>query len=500
MTTIEIEQKDSVYLKINCEKSTAKELSSFFTFSVPNYQYTPAFRNKFWDGKIRLFNTTNYTIYAGLLDYIIQFANDRNYQVIDKTNKPSISITKEQVAKFMNEYLQPYCVDSPMVAHEHQVNAVQNCLTALRSLVVSPTGSGKSFVIYALIRYFLDYLPKEKKILILVPTTGLVAQMFNDFKDYSSKNDWDVDENCHVIYAGQSKDTRKRIIISTWQSLFKMNEKYFEKFGAVIGDECHLFKAKSLTTIMTKLKNCDIRIGTTGTLDGTQTHKLMIEGLFGTVFKATSTKELMDNELLSNLDIECVVLKYSEDECRSTKKMIYQDEIKWIVTNKKRNTFIKNLACKLKENTLVLFNYVDTHGIPLYNEIKKHCSDRNVFFISGGTDVAQREAIRKIVDKESNAILVASYGTCSTGINIKNINNIIFASPSKSVIRVLQSIGRGLRRTEKKNNVKLFDISDDLRHKKYVNHTLRHLNERIKLYTKEDFDYKLIKINLQEAI
>jgi len=246
---------------------------------------------------------------------------------------------------------------------------------------------------------------------------------------------------------------------------------------------------------MSNLDDCYYRIGTTGTLDGTQTHKLVIEGLFGRVFQVTTTKNLMDKNLLSTLSINCISLQYTKDEKEFIKRKKYQDEIEWIVTHEKRNQFIAELTNRLKGNTLVLFNYVEKHGKPLYELISQ--GDKETFLIHGATDVIQREEIRKIVDRKTNSVLVASYGTCSTGINIRNIDNIVFASPSKSVVRVLQSIGRGLRKSDRKQKVKLFDLSDDLTIGKYENHTFRHLGERIKIYTSEKFDYEISKIHIR---
>ena len=499
MINLKIIQIDSVHLKIECEKGTAKELSDFFTFTVPNYQYTPAFKNKKWDGQIRLFNLYSGKIYVGLYDYILSFAKDRKYSVESHLFPKLNKFFKElEIRNYIEDYLKPQSNNKTIEPYDHQIKAITYAINYNRCLLLSPTGSGKSLMIYSLVRYYLDILPKDKKILIVVPTTSLVLQMFNDFRDYSSKNNWNVDDNCHIIYSGMDKNTPKRVIISTWQSLYNLPQKYFEQFGGVFGDEAHLYKAKSLTGIMSKLKNCDIRIGTTGTLDDSQTHRLVIEGLFGSVFRTTSTKSLIKQKLLSNINIDCINLSYEPEETQETKRMKYQDEIRWIVSNPKRNDFIANLTDNIKTNTLILFNYVDLHGKPLYNVIKEKCKNRKVFFIYGGTDAEQRENIRNIVNSEKNAILVASYGTCSTGINIKNIHNIIFASPSKSVIRILQSIGRGLRMTKTKDSMKLYDISDDLRYKKYINHTMRHLDERLKIYNREKFDFNLIKIHLGE--
>ncbi len=488
---IKITEIDSVYLKIDCEKSVAKELSSFFTFSVPNHQYTPSFKNKIWDGKIRLFNMLNGRLYRGLLKHLFSFMNDRNYKIeyYPKYTEPEISDI--EIDKIISSF-SLFSNKLPIQLYSHQIAAIKKTIKDKRLLLVSPTGSGKSLIIYCIIQYLLDILPDDRKILIIVPTTGLVAQMLYDFKDYSNNT---IAKNCHVIYSGQDKHTNKRIVISTWQSIYKEDESFFDSFGGVIGDECHLFKAKSLTAIMTKLKDCHYRIGTTGTLDGTDIHKLVIEGLFGNVFSVTTTKDLIDKDLLSKLKIECLVLQYPQHCLEQIKKAKYQDEIDWLVQNKERNTFIKTLAHTLKGNTLLLFNFVEKHGLPLFRDIQKE-SNKKSYMICGNTLADDRERIRQIVNKEDNCLLVASYGTCSTGINIKNIKNIIFTSPSKSVIRVLQSIGRGLRKAADKDMVTVYDISDDLRHKKYRNHALRHLDDRIIIYTNEKFTFlkRLIRL------
>jgi len=489
MSDLVVEYIDSVNIKINCDDSIAKELNQFFTFTVPNYQYTPAYKNKKWDGLIRLFNLYSHKLYVGLLYYLIKFAKDRNY-TIEHDNIFFDDIDDHDIESFIKGL--PL---GKIKLYDYQIRAITHAIKKQRCLLVSPTGSGKSLIIYSLIRYYFDQLNDDEKILIVVPTTGLISQMYNDFRDYSGKN-WSVEKNCHVIFSGQDKTTKKKLVISTWQSIYKMPKEYFDSYKIVFGDECHLFKAKSLTTLMTKLTDANIRIGTTGTLDGTQIHKLVIEGLFGRVYNVTTTKSLMKRKLLSNLQIDCLMLQYKDKEIAEIKRARYIDELKWIVSHKERNKFIANLCKKIKGNTLLLFNFVDLHGKPLYELIQHVCANKKVFFIYGGTDINQRERIRQIVDKEKEAILVASYGTCSTGINIRNINNLIFTSPSKSVIRVLQSIGRGLRRSESKNKVKLYDIADNLSYKKYRNHTMRHLDERIKIYNREDFEYELISIKL----
>ena len=487
---IHISKLNEVYLKVECDNpGICYELVQYFTFEVPGHKFMPAYRNKMWDGKIRLFSDKTGKIYVGLLDYIKEFCdrNEIGYDIDD-----DVIDSKDVDIKVVEEFiksLKPKSKGKDLTLRDYQTEAIWYGISKNRGMLVSPTASGKSLIIYALIRYF-NLLLKDKKILILVPTTSLVEQMYSDFIDYG----WD-DKYLHRIYQGHEKDTDKPIIISTWQSLYKLDKKYFENFGCVIGDEAHLFKSKSLTSIMSKLINCKYRFGMTGTLDGTQTHRLVLEGLFGKVKKVTTTKELIDKDTLANLKIKCLVLKHKEEDCKEVKDLKYSDEIQYIVSHKTRNDFISRLCDKLNGNTLCLYQLVEKHGSVLYNLMKDY--DRKVFFIHGGVDTEDREKIRAITEKETNAIIIASYGTFSTGINIRNLHNVVFASPSKSRIRVLQSIGRGLRKSDRGDiHTTLLDIADDFTYKDRKNFTLNHFLERINIYNEEQFEYQIDRIRI----
>jgi superfamily II DNA or RNA helicase len=208
----------------------------------------------------------------------------------------------------------------------------------------------------------------------------------------------------------------------------------------------------------------------------------------------TKTDELMKQGHLSQLDIQCLVLKHPPQKFET-----YEDEIQYLITHSQRNNFIRNLTLDLKGNTLVLYSRVQTHGAVLYDLINTDKEDdRKVFFVHGGVDAEERELIREITEREINAVIIASYGTFSTGINIKNLHNIVFASPSKSRIRNLQSIGRVLRKGTNKTKAILYDISDDCSYKSRKNYTLNHLIERIKTYNEENFNYDIITIQLKE--
>ena len=487
MTNIIIQKKNEIYLKIETEPHIHQELSEHFTFEVPGAKFMPQYRSKHWDGKIRLYSNHTGELYVGLLDKLVSWAEKSEYIIEFKHNKfygdpfeENEMISHEGVSDYMKKI-------SRHEPRDYQINAVYDALKYNRKLLISPTASGKSLMIYSIVRYFTD---TDKKILIVVPTTSLVEQMYKDFEDYG----WNVEDYCHKIYSGKEKETNKNVIITTWQSIYNLSRKFFENFDVVIGDEAHLFKSKSLVGIMTKMDNTKYRYGFTGTLDGSQTHKWVLEGLFGPSYKVTQTKELIEKGHLSKLNIKVLLLKHNEHKFNE-----YEEEIQYLITHEKRNNFIKNLVLDLKGNSLVLFNRVESHGQPLYELINKSASkNRKVFFVYGGVDVEEREKVRAITEKENDAVIVASYGTFSTGINIKNLHNVIFASPSKSRIRNLQSIGRVLRKGENKTQAVLYDIADDITHKSRKNYTLNHLIERIKIYNEEKFNYEIIQIDFKK--
>ena len=483
---MKISKINEVYLQLEVDDDLERELTDYFTFEVPGAKFMPHYRKKLWDGKIRLFSPHNGRIYVGLLPYIKEFCSRNSIEyIIEKGVENDRNVIRESVRDFA-ESLRPKSRGKPIQFHDYQIDAIWHAIRTNRCLLLSPTASGKSLIIYTLIRY---YHLMNLKTLILVPTTSLVEQMYSDFIDYGWK-----DEYIHRVYAGMDKGSKKPVVISTWQSLYKLHRKYFEQYGCIVGDEAHLFKAKSLTDIMVRSGDCKYRFGLTGTLDGTQTHRLVLEGLFGKVKRITTTKELMDSGTLAKLDIDCIVLKHTEEECKRVRKYTYAEELNYIVSHTKRNKFIEKLCKTIKGNTLVLFQLVDKHGVLLYNELKK--LDKKVFFVYGGTTAETRERIRAIVEKEKDSLIIASYGTFSTGINIRNINNVVFASPSKSRVRVLQSIGRGLRQTKDKTMVRLFDVSDNISYKSRQNFTYRHFTERLNIYKEEQFKYEINRINL----
>ena len=459
------------------------------------------YKRRIWDGKIRLFNAVNRELPAGLYPFVDEFCKRNSYTLLTESSDYGSPLDKnEQDPEVIYKYIKDLNLQSrgnPIDIRDYQFDAVMKALNLNRCVLLSPTGSGKSLIIYCLSQIWLKYItdgfryPKAGRVLVVVPTTSLVEQMEKDFIDYGYSP-----QGIHKIYSGKDKDNiNSSIVISTWQSIYKLPKDWFDQFGMVIGDECHGFKSKSLTDIMNKCTEAKYRIGTTGTLDNAQVHHLVLQGLFGKIHRVTTTKELQDNNTLAKLDINIIILKYDEKARKDFGKKTYHDEIDFIVGHESRNRFIRNLALSSSGNTLVLFQRVDAHGKPLFDLINEKAEEgRKVFYVSGEVETNDREAIRQITEKQKDAIIVASLGTFSTGINIRNLHNIIFASPSKSQIKVLQSIGRGLRQSDDGRSTTLYDITDDIHYKGRKNYALLHGEERVKIYNKEKFNFKIIEV------
>ena len=486
MVDVVIHKLNEVHLKIEAEPHVDYELRDHFTFEVPNAKFMPQYRGKNWNGEIHLYDLRSKRLYVGLLDRLVSFCVNREYKFKFEDNKyygSPFEINEHISREGVKDYLASI---TNLKVRDYQLEGVYDALRRNRRLLISPTASGKSLMIYAIVRYFVS---KNQKILLVVPTTSLVEQMYKDFEDYG----WNPDSYCHRIYSGKEKSNEYPVTITTWQSIYKLDREFFVDYDVVIGDEAHLFKSKSLISIMTKLEHAKYRFGFTGTLDGTQTHKWVLEGVFGPSYKVTRTAELMESGHLAKLDIQCIVLKHPPQKFE-----VFEDEVQYLIGHNQRNTFIRNLVLDLKGNTLVLFQRVEAHGKPLYDLINESVvADRKVFFVHGGVDTQEREEVRYIVDTEENAVIVASYGVFSTGINIRNLHNVVFASPSKSRIRNLQSIGRVLRKGTNKTKARLYDISDDCSYRSKKNYTLNHLIERIKIYNEEKFNYDIVTVNLK---
>ena len=502
-----ISKINETYIRIDAPKHIIQELADRFTFEVPNARFLPQVRARIWDGKIRLFQTRTQSLYTGLHTMVQAYADSEDCECIytDPIDKETAFSVVEARRMFQSLKISTMFEDArkEIKLHDHQERAIIHAIQARRSLLLSPTASGKSVVIYVLARYYFGVT--TEKILILVPNVSLVDQLFSDFIDYATFDKlWNAEDHCHLISAGKSKITNKRIVISTWQSLMRQDSTYFDQFSTVLNDEVHLSTSQQISGILARCTRAAYRHGLTGTLKECRTNELVLQGLLGPTYKTISTKELMDDGKVAKLNIKCLQLSYCQEDRKSVKRLTYQEEIDFLVKHKHRNHFIRNLALSLTGNVLLLFQYVERHGRVLEMMIREKNEDpnRKIFFISGDTDPIERERIRNLLDREKNCILIASYGVYSAGVSIKSLENVIFSAPTKSKIRVLQSIGRGLRVSARKTTATLYDIADDIRSMSksgkvtWNNYSLQHFLERVNYYNTEEFDYKIYKISL----
>jgi len=496
---IEVKQLDDVNLIVNCDKGIAREISDRFSFLVPGYQFMPKFKNGFWDGRIRLFNHDDRTLPVGLLSELKNFAKFEEYSIDTSMVYHSVNKVSPKQIKYFIDKLDIRSKGDLIEPHDYQMFAVYSAIRNKRRLLLSPTSSGKSLMIYVICR-MLRHITK-KKTLIIVPNVGLVHQLAGDFQDYSSHDaNWDAEGSCHLIMSGKDKNADRDIYISTWQSIYKMPMKYWKQFGAVLCDETHLATANSISSIMNKLLDCPYRIGLTGTLEDAKASEMQLTGLFGDVTKVISTKELMDRGAVAQLHIKAIQLLYSEEYSRACRGLKYQDEVDWLITNPDRQEFIAKLAVSQKKNTMLLY---DRHvqGDDLLQRIQDLVAnsdepDRPVYQIKGSVKGSERERIRQMMETHTDAILLGTYATISTGFSLKNLHSVLFCSSTKSKIRVLQSIGRGLRMNSTKLSVILYDIVDDMSYKKFKNYGIKHFIERCEHYDKERFDYEIKKVKL----
>lgn len=484
MTDISATKVNEVYMRVEAPGKTRRELSDYFSFAIPGAQFSEAAKKGWWDGRKRLYDSRTGLLYLGLLPRLEAWAEKQGYELHLIDFPPAQEpISKADAGRFLKD------LKLPFTPRDYQTIGFWDAIRSRRATFLSPTNAGKTLSIYLTARWFVDRY--DAKVLIIVPTIGLVRQTMSDFTNYGG-------EGCaHGVYGGQDKDTDKPILISTWQSIHEMEPEWFEKFGVLIGDEAHGFKADRLVSIATKCVNASFRYGFTGTLDKIPTHRVIIEGLFGPVRKLTTNREMIERGFSSPVAIEALHIRWPDAVCEHVVKGDYQNEMNVIVSSQNRNTALVRLARTLKGNTLILFQYVEKHGHILEERLRAE-TEKEIHYIHGGMDVDVREELRQIMEAGDDIVALCSYGTFSTGVSINRIHNLIFASPFKTMIRLLQSIGRGLRVAEDKSRIRVFDLIDDLRWQGHDNYTFKHWQERRKVYESEGFAYVERHISLKD--
>jgi superfamily II DNA or RNA helicase len=482
---IEIIKFNELYVKLKCDRSVEYEISNHFSFFVPDHQFMPAFKHGDWDGKIHLYNTQRHTFPIGLLAALVKLAKQNDWGlVIDRALMP---IDFDSNLESFNSEVLP---NLEMEPYGYQLDTFIRCIKNNRALVLSPTGSGKSFIIYLIVRFMLLYT--EEKIVISVPSTNLVKQMHTDFCQY--EDDGFVCDQCYEMSASQPKVTDKRVIIATWAMLMRRDSSFFAEYQTYICDEAHQADSQALGKIIQNLQHAKYRFGFTGTLDGSRSHEMQCRAWFGSIIKSSNTRSLIDQGILSPLTVRCISLEYSESDCKYAKGLKYQKEIEFIVNHEKRNDWLINLAMSQDQNTMLLFNLVDKHGMILFEKAKSQAEKygKQVHLIVGDINADDREDIRQIMEKNNDVVVFASFGTMSVGVNIRNLHNLILAHPFKARIRTLQSIGRTLRKleglTSQAKNAIIIDVIDNLSIGKHQNTVFKHGIQRMRIYEAESFE------------
>lgn len=476
---ITLSKLDETYLKIDGDIGILAQIKDYFSYYAKGYKYSPAYKSRRWDGKVTYFNVTNRTLYLGLYYSLIEFLEKNEIKYKSNYN-PDNNLDIKDVLNYIGT------LNLPFAPRDYQLYMVYTALKKKRGVMLAATASGKSLSQYLMTRYLVD---KGHKVLMIVPKISLVEQMYGDFQEYGLN----VDKEVHRIYSGKNYFTTKNIIITTFQSLKNIKDKTLKGITTILVDEAHTATNDTIKRFLTKMTHCEYKLGFTGTLPDDIASKKLVEGLLGHPEKIISAKELIERGYSPKLTIEAQILKHPKKRFKD-----YHDEIEYICTDENRNNYIKTLADSLEGNTLILFNYIDTHGRLIFDKLQE--LDKKSYFIYGGTEVEAREEIRKLVELNDKVIICASLGVFSVGVNMKKLHNIIFASSTKSKVLGLQSIGRGLRKHESKDKITVYDLVDDYTEEKgFKNYTLKHFEQRMKYYKEENFTVNIKHIEVVES-
>ena len=512
---IVIHKVNETYIRLECSDGVLTHVYNTFRFTNRKLQFHPKVKAKLWSGYICMLDRRNRYMYLGLIEDLVRFCVENEY---------SYEFTFKKQNNF-DEYVLKNAlelVEDKFDVFHHQSSAVDFALKANRGIIVSATASGKSLIMYIITMYYL--LKDSKKVLIVVPRTQLVKQLTSAFGEYHKGDKEEFIKSFELIYSGSDRNPNATITISTWQSLQNSPKEFFENFDVVLFDEAHMAKAKCLTSIMEKCDNAKYKFGFTGTLSNeneeSEIDELVLKGLFGKVETVSTNKDLMDQNIISQAMIHLIRLKYIDkkvcdlimkgnsevkaiNDYKTKRKKLFEGELAYIINNNVRNKYIRNLAMTRKGNTMVMFQFVEKQGKLLYDFLQEVAEQmgKEVYYIHGKVSVNERERIRELVEQKDNLIIVSSYGTSSTGLDYKNVHNIIFASGFKSRITMKQTIGRGLRKHHSKDVLSVFDIGDDFSgDRKTKNFLFTHFLERVKMYKDEKFKLKLVEYEVDENV
>ena len=510
MSDVHLEYINEVYIRVNTSTSILLELASIFEYKIENAAYNPLVKRRLWNGMVTLVNRQTGMCLSGLTQRIKKYCDNSGYTITFDNELYYDNISKIE----FDNHIKSLNIPEKYVIRDYQYDAALKSIKSRRRLLLSPVNSGKTLISYLITSW---YEKQGLKTLYIVPTIGLINQFVEDMRSFGYKGTISTSTNG----LDKSNDIQSMYTICTWQALnsgkskfknksnpTKMPSEWYSQFGVVVGDEAHQHAANAVKQCIESLVNCKYRFGMTGSLSDKPLIDMTIEGLFGPQYKTTTTKEMIYNKYSSKLKIKCIILKYDDniskkihDKYYSKEDLVkkYHDEIQFLINCKERNSFISNLSKSLKGNKIIFFKNRE-HGI----KIKELLDDSKdpVYFIDGTIENEIRDEIRsKLKIEDKNSTLISSIGTTATGISISTLEHMIAAAPSKSRIKVVQSIGRMLRtdKIKEKEGAVLYDIVDNISYQGKENYTLDHFRERIKIYKQEKYDYKIYNVSIKVA-
>lgn len=497
---------DNQFLRIDqATELELEQLNISLTRRIEAWKFNPLVKKGIWDGYISYVKDDKW-IPAGLWQEITKICKQYKYEL--KINGVTRMFDKDINAESFEQWALEFFENHPdgITPRDYQIEAAFNILKFRRSLSELATSAGKTLISFLTVAYMLEK-EKAKKILFVVPNVSLVVQATEDFGEYNHENR--VKMLIQQIYSGQKIKQNRNIVVGTYQSLVKKPKEFFEEFDAVIVDETHKAKSNSIKTILQKCTNAVYRYGLSGTIPKDNTlDRLTLMSQTGPLITEVKASFLQKEGHIAGCNVKIVEMNYAPEASKQAfmelatnrydSKDVFTLEQNYIINSTGRLNFITKIIAKVPNNSLVLFHRIE-HGKKLYEMLRQR-SDKKVYYVDGGTNTDIREEYKAKMEAGDDVVIIASYGTFSTGISIKKIHNIFFTESFKSEVIIRQSIGRGLRQHESKDAVNIIDFVDDLRYDGWENYLYRHATARQKIYKQEKFSYQIKKVRFEGDI
>lgn len=505
---------------LEANKDEYAQLKLSLSKYVKNYFFQAKYKMTKWDGKIEFLKSDKinfglwYEVYKVCKEYGFPF------HIVNKDQFPTDkNIKREEVEAFIRDFLKDHKDEKdktkPFAAHDHQEEAVFKILKHRYGIIEVATSGGKSLIFSLVAFYYLRNINPDAKILLIVPSIGLVTQFYNEIHSYNlgfyNENKNPLDIRIDEIMSDKPRKHvggEPNIYIGVFNSLLNWPPEWFKQFDIVAVDEGHYMKAKSLIDIMDRtFETSKIRFGMSGSYPPEGSAELFtIESLTGPKLINIKAKDLMEKGIISKVKIKGLILNHNDRSFAENifaikragnGKKAWELERNYAQASLPRKIFLGKLVSKFKQNSIVLFQNID-YGTELYHYFRDNIPGKDFFYIDGSTSKDKREAIRKELEKTDGnvKILVGSFGTMSTGINIKAIVNLVFADSFKSDRIVRQSIGRALRLHKDKEKAVIFDIVDQF-HPDFKGTLYNHFQARKgEIYDKQQYPYDEIRTNI----